>query len=127
MSEFFQFVILGLGVGSIYALLGQGLLVVYRGSGVVNFAQGGFALVGAIAFVELRESLGTIGALIGAIAIGAALGVLTQNLIMRPLRGAAPIARVIATLGLLIVLQSAGFLKYGSTPISVPQYLPRKA
>ena len=47
MTDLLRFSLLGLGTGGIYALLGLGLVVIYRGSGVINFAQSGFALVGA--------------------------------------------------------------------------------
>ena len=47
MTDLLRFALLGLGTGGIYALLGLGLVVIYRGSGVINFAQSGFALVGA--------------------------------------------------------------------------------
>ena len=54
MTGFFQFAILGLGLSAVYSLLGVGIVLIYRGSGVVNFAHGTFALAGAIMFTELR-------------------------------------------------------------------------
>src|SRR5215467_15392039 len=53
-----QFALLGLGTGAIYALLGQGIVVIYRGSGTVNFAHGAMAMVGAFLFWELRSNHG---------------------------------------------------------------------
>ena len=54
MTEFLQFAVIGLGAGACYALLAQGVVLIYRGSGVVNFAHGAFAmLAGYITFVEL--------------------------------------------------------------------------
>ena len=44
-----RFAILGLGTGAVYALLAQGLVLVYRGSGILNFAQGAMAMTGAFA------------------------------------------------------------------------------
>ena len=127
MAEVLNFIILGLGVGAIYGLLGQGVLLIYRGSGVVNFGHGALALLGAIAFVESRGALGTAGAVLCATATGAVAAVLIQNLVIWPLRAAAPIARIIATLGLLITIQSAAYLKYGSTPVPVSSFLPHTA
>jgi branched-subunit amino acid ABC-type transport system permease component len=50
MTRFLEFAVLGLGLGAVYALLGQGLVMIYRGSGVVNFAQAGFAVAGAYVY-----------------------------------------------------------------------------
>src|ERR1700759_4441845 len=114
MSSFVQFLLLGLGVGSIYALLALGTVAVYRGSGVVNFAHGSLALVGATIYYETSPSLGAPGAVALSVAGGAAAGLVIQFLLMRPLRRASPIARVIATLGVLVAVQQAADQRYGS-------------
>jgi sulfate-transporting ATPase len=128
MKEFVQFAVLGLGLGAVYTLLAQGVVVIYRGSGVVNFAHGAFALIGAIVFTELRQSgTAVVPAMLAAIAAGALVGVLMQNLIMRRLRDAASIARIIATLGVLVAVQSAAALHYGSALVTVGQFLPHES
>ena len=54
MTRFLQFALIGLGSGACYALLAQGTVLIYRGSGIVNFAQGAFAMLAAyVTFVEL--------------------------------------------------------------------------
>ena len=56
MSSFLQFLIIGLGVGATYALFAQGAVLIYRGSGLVNFAQGAIGTFAAyIAFVDLQD------------------------------------------------------------------------
>jgi len=124
MRDAVQFAILGLGLAAIYSLLGSGIVLIYRGSGVVNFAQGGFALLGAITFTELRPSVGAVGALIAATLVGLLVGALVQGAIMRPLASAASIVRLIATLGVFIVIQAGAALHYGDTPRVVQPYLP---
>ena len=57
MKVFFEFAILGLGLAGGYALATLGIVLIYRGSGVVNFAQGGFALVGAYVYYETGTSI----------------------------------------------------------------------
>jgi sulfate-transporting ATPase len=47
MQTFIQFALLGLGLGSLYALASQGLMVIYRGSGVLNFGHGAIGMIGA--------------------------------------------------------------------------------
>ena len=127
MAEIVRFAMLGLGIGAVYVLLGQGLVLVYRGSGVVNFAHGGLALVGGFAYFELAEQQDwpVMAALAAALVLNAALGALIHLLIMRPLRASSPLARVIATLGVLIVLQAVVTIRYGADPRSVAGLLPQ--
>jgi ABC-type branched-subunit amino acid transport system ATPase component/branched-subunit amino acid ABC-type transport system permease component len=127
MTGLLTFAVLGLGLGATYALLAEGVVFIYRGSGVVNFAQGGYAFIGAVAYEVSYQTLGPVLAMVFAILAGALSGLLTQELIMRPLRHAVPLVRVVATLGLLVVIQSAGYLHYASSIVSVPQFLPNNA
>ncbi|MBV9593085.1 MAG: ATP-binding cassette domain-containing protein [Actinobacteria bacterium] len=126
MKEFLTFAFLGIGLGSLYSLASQGLLVVYRGSGILNFAQGAVGMVGAYIYWELDHQHGLpYGvALILGVAASALIGALTQVLIMGPLRRSAPLVRIVATLGLLIVLQAAVILRYGSGVVVVHSELP---
>ena len=55
MSDIVFYLLAGLGLGSLYAMLGTGLVVVYRGSGVINFAHGAFAMYGVFTFDEARR------------------------------------------------------------------------
>ena len=127
MSQVLQFAILGLGIGAVYALLGNGLVLIYRGSGILNFAQGAYAMVGAYLFYELhdvhRQAFAPSFA-IAAAAVGL-VGALTHLLVMRPLRQASPLARLIATLGILAVLLGAATIRYGANLIEVPSSLPQ--
>ncbi|CAA9470398.1 MAG: Branched-chain amino acid transport ATP-binding protein LivG [uncultured Solirubrobacteraceae bacterium] len=126
MEEFIRFALLGFGIGALYALASQGLMVIYRGSGVLNFALGAIGMVGVYVQWELhiqRELPFVLSAAVG-IGASAAIGALTHLLIMRPLRTASPLVRVIATLGVLVTLQSIAILRYGSTPVTVASKLP---
>ncbi|OHV44624.1 hypothetical protein BCD48_25100 [Pseudofrankia sp. BMG5.36] len=116
-----------MGVGAVYALLAQGLVVVYRGCGVVNFAHGALAMLGAFTYDELVRGQGwaQAPAVVTAVASVAALGALIHLAVMRPLRTASPLARVIATLGIMIIIQSAATLVWGASPRTVRGFLPR--
>jgi ABC-type branched-subunit amino acid transport system ATPase component/branched-subunit amino acid ABC-type transport system permease component len=107
MSEVIQFAILGLSSGALLALFAMGLVVVYRGSAVVNFAHGAIGMVGTYVFWSLSANSGWayLPAFFAGVLACAAIGLLTHLLIMHPLRGAAPVTRMIATLGLLTVLE----------------------
>jgi ABC-type branched-subunit amino acid transport system ATPase component/ABC-type branched-subunit amino acid transport system permease subunit len=123
-----EYALLGLGTGAAYVLLAQGVLLIYRGSGVVNFSHGGFAMLAAYLYnVEFRNGLhwGVLLSFLTTVALVAALAGLVHPLIMRPLRTAAPLTRVIATLGVLIVIQSSATLVWGTASQTVTPVLPQ--
>src|SRR4051812_19376375 len=126
--EVLRFALLGLGLGALYSLASQGLMVIYRGSGVLCFALGAIGMVGAYVHWEVKVKHGQPWWLAWLIAIGvcALIGALSHLLVMRPLRRASPLARIVATLGLLIVLQSAAVLRYGARTTAVPSELSRR-
>jgi len=121
---FSEFLFLGLGAGGAYALLGLGTVVIYRGSGIVNFAQGAFAAVGAMIYYQLYGHLPVAVVVVVAVAATALIGALTQALIMRPLRNASPIARVVATLAVLAAIQQYGIQRWGEGSPLVTGFLP---
>jgi sulfate-transporting ATPase len=110
----------------VYALSTLGLVLVYRGSGVLNFAQGAIAGVGAYAYYELHFNNGvpTAIAVILAIAGCAVVGAAIHFLVMRPLNTAPPLTRVIATLGVMTALEQLGLVIYGTQTIIVHSFLP---
>ena len=73
MQEVFRFAILGLGLGALYALASQGLMVIYRGSGILNFAHGSIGMIGSFlgpyAWGVARDATGNYEAGLMAIAI----------------------------------------------------------
>src|SRR6185503_14032009 len=99
VQEVIRFAFLGLGLGSLYSLASQGLMVIYRGSGVLNFAHGAIGMVGAYVQWEVKEEYGQ--SIVVSWAAGlltcALIGALTHLLIMRQLRRASPLARIVAT------------------------------
>ncbi len=126
MNEVIRFALLGLGVGALYAFASQGLIVIYRGTGVLNFSLGATAIAGVFMQWELQYEQGLpflLSAAIG-VALSAVLGVLTHWVIMRPLRRASSLIRVIATLGVLITIQAGVVIRYGSSPRQVDSWLP---
>src|SRR5437870_10316249 len=126
MHEVIRFALLGFGIGAMYSLASQGLVLIYRGSGVLNFAHGAIGMAGAYVWWEVRYHAGQpwLLAFVAGVAAAAALGALTHLLIMRPLRRASPLARIVATLGVLISLQAGAVLKYGSGVAYVKSQLP---
>ena len=109
MHQAMQYAILGIGAGALIGLLGIGLVVVHRGSGVVNFAHGAVAMFGTYVFWDLNTSAGIPywAAVVCGVAVSAALGLLVQGLVLRWLQQAAPVTLLIATLGVLTILEEA--------------------
>jgi ABC-type branched-subunit amino acid transport system ATPase component/branched-subunit amino acid ABC-type transport system permease component len=125
MQEIIGFALFGLGAAAVYTLLAQGAVLIYRGSGVVNFAQGGFALVGGYVYFEALKVLPKWPAALVGVAAAAALGLLVQLAIMWPMRRSSALARVVATLGILSVLTQAVSIRYESTTYYVPSLVPQ--
>jgi ABC-type branched-subunit amino acid transport system ATPase component/ABC-type branched-subunit amino acid transport system permease subunit len=126
MKEVFEFAILGFGIAAAYTLLGQGMVLIYRGSGILNFAQGAFAMVGAYVFYELHfvVNLSFAPSFVIALLACGAIGALTHLLIMRPLRKRSALTRLIATLGVLTTLEGIAQIKYQANLTQVPSSLP---
>jgi ABC-type branched-subunit amino acid transport system ATPase component/ABC-type branched-subunit amino acid transport system permease subunit len=127
MTTFLQVLLTGLGLGAAYALFAQGVVLIYRGSGIVNFAQGALGMLASyITFLELSEKHGyPIGVCIaGGILAAVVVALAFQFLVLRMLSTAAPIVRLISTLGLLVVVQSAIELRYSSSNHPVEPFLP---
>jgi branched-chain amino acid transport system permease protein len=106
MEEFLQLVFAGLALGSRYALVALGFVVIYRATGVINFAQGGLVALGAYFAYQLTQetglpfALGTVGALAGC----ALLGALIERFLLRRMVGQPVFAVVMITIGLLFVI-----------------------
>jgi ABC-type branched-subunit amino acid transport system ATPase component/branched-subunit amino acid ABC-type transport system permease component len=127
MKSFLQFVIIGLGSGATYALFAQGAVLIYRGSGLVNFAQGALGTLAAyLAFIELKVKHGwaTLPAAVAGVIGAVIVALLFQSIVLRKLRRAAAIVRVISTIGLLGLVQAVTEKRYGGANQPVQQYLP---
>ncbi|MGH9277538.1 MAG: ABC transporter permease [Acidimicrobiales bacterium] len=124
MRDHALFLLLGLGAGAVYASLGLGLVMVYRVSRVVNVAQGAMASVSAYLFLDLRDDLAFGPALALALVAAAALGLVVYAAVFRPLHRAPALSRVVASVGVMITLQAAIVLRFGSSNRSVAPILP---
>jgi ABC-type branched-subunit amino acid transport system ATPase component/branched-subunit amino acid ABC-type transport system permease component len=126
MAETITLLLLGLGAGSLIALSALGLVLMYRSSGVVNFATGGIGMVCSYVLWDLTRSAGWAVVPAGAVAVlvGAVLGVISYVVVMVLPRASSNLTRVIATLAVLIILESAAQLRYGPNPLTVGQFLP---
>ena len=123
------FALLGLGSGALIAGIAVALVASYRGAGVINLATGATAMVSGYVFWALTQ--GYFGprlpagvALVVALAAALAVGVLTEVAALRTLRTASPLAKMAASLGIMLTLQAAMVLVFGSRPQAEPTLLP---
>jgi branched-chain amino acid transport system permease protein len=118
------FFINGASRGAAYALVAVGLVLIFRTSRVVNFAHGAIATVAAFTFSALRTQLTTAGALLVGVGVAAALGLLIERTTMRRLQERGPAAKLVATVGWLLVLQFGAGLVFGDQTRIVAPILP---
>lgn len=114
MVAFFQNVIAGLETGSLYALAALGLVLIYRTSDVINFAQGEMAMFSSfIALTIWQNSLPYPIAVIGAILFAIVLGFLTEIVFIRPAAKANIVSKMIITLGLIMIFHGLASAIFG--------------
>src|ERR1700709_1024943 len=108
MSSFVQFLVSGLTVGAVYALVALGFTLIYNASDVVNFAQGEFVMLGGMVtvFASAAGFSLPVAALI-AIGITIVVGLLLYWLAIQPARGASAVTLIIITIGASIFLRGA--------------------
>jgi sulfate-transporting ATPase len=116
MITFLGFALLGLGAGGAYAIASVGLIQIYRGSGVLNLAHGAIAFTSAVIFVDTYtvHNWGFLPAAAVSIVGAAIIGALVEVLVMYPLRKAALLVRMIATLGVFAIIQVGIPLVFGT-------------
>jgi branched-chain amino acid transport system permease protein len=107
MQQFWQQVVSGIASGSIYASLALALALVYRASGVVNFAQGEMAMFSTyIALAFVNQGLGYWTAFLATIAVSFVGGIVVERAAIRPVEGAPVLSVVIVTIGLLVIFNA---------------------
>src|ERR671936_584223 len=128
MREFLEQVIAGIAAGGIYASLALALVLIYRAMGLINFAQGEFAMFTAFICWWLLQSLELpyVLALLIAVGLGAVAAFAIERLIVRPFERGSPLVIVIVTLALFEITNSvAGFI-WGYSPRSFPSPFPAR-
>jgi branched-chain amino acid transport system permease protein len=108
LTEFLQNVVNGIASGSIYGAVALALVLIYRSTGVANFAQGEMAMFSTfIAWGLLQADVPLALAALGAIALSFAAGMLIERVVIRPIEGRDALTLVIVTLGLFITVNAA--------------------
>jgi len=117
VSFFFEVLIGGLLSGVMYALVALGFVLIYKASGVFNFAQGAMVFFAALTFVSLlKMGLNFWLALAVTLGVMVVLGIGIEKVVLRPLVNQPPITLFMATIGLTFVLEGLSQLVWGSQP-----------
>lgn len=124
MSEFLQFVFAGLTVGAIYGVVALGFTMIFNASGVVNFAQGEFVMLGGM-LTAYGMALGMPYPVAAVFAVLSAslVSVLLYDLAIRPARGAPVYALIIITIGASILIRGLTKIAFGTGPRALPPLL----
>lgn len=123
VSQILQYTITGLTTGSIYALIAIGFVTIYNVTGIINFSQGEFAMLGAmftITFVEL--GLPMFVAILLAVMIAALIGFGIEKVSISPVKNATFINLIIITIGISIALRAVGLFAWGTYPKSLEPF-----
>jgi branched-chain amino acid transport system permease protein len=122
--QLFQYILSGLSNGAIYALIGFGFAVIYNATGIINFAQGEFVMLGGmltIFFLSVFQ-IPLVPAIILAIVVSTITGVLFERLAIRPLKDAKPLSLIIITIGASIFIRGAAMLIWGKDTHVLPAF-----
>jgi branched-chain amino acid transport system permease protein len=125
-AHLLQILVSGVGVGCIYGLIGIGYCVIYNASGIVNFAQGAFVMLGGVLTHVLLTRLQwpLFAAALVATLLVALLGIAVERTVVRPLwrRNASMFVMILATLAVQIVLERATLIAVGDQPKTLPNF-----
>jgi len=121
MQEFLQYLFSGLTSGAVYAVIALGFTMLYNATGLINFAQGEFVMLGALSLISLWKGfeLPLAVAFAGAVLAVAAVGILLERLAIGTVRKPHPIVLVIITVGASILFRGIGMMIWGKDAHSV--------
>ncbi|MBP7050370.1 MAG: branched-chain amino acid ABC transporter permease [Phycisphaerae bacterium] len=122
LALFVQYALSGITAGSIYAIVAIGFNIIYCTTGIINFAQGEFLIVGAMTAISLAQVLPLPAAILVAVLITALLGGLLELVFIRQVRNPSVVRLVIITIGLSILIREAMLHIWDEKPWSLPYF-----
>ncbi len=128
-QQYMQLILDGLRGGTIYALIAMGFVTVFNVTGIINFAQGAFVMLGAMLAVSIYDSslplmpaAKLVVAVIGGIAGTTLIGMLLERLTIYPARHSSPLTLIIITVGAYISMQGLALIAWGAKPYVLPAF-----
>lgn len=122
--QLFQYILSGLANGSIYALIGFGFAIIHNATGIINFAQGEFVMLGGMLtfFFLVLCGFPLAPSIILSVLIATIVGISFERLAIRPLKNAKPIRLIIITIGASIFIRGAAMLVWGKDTHALPAF-----
>ncbi|MEW2504160.1 branched-chain amino acid ABC transporter permease [Amycolatopsis sp. CA-161197] len=121
MGRFLDLTLAGLTSGAVYSAVALALVLIWRSTRIVNFAQGGMLMITTfIAYTIVSHGGSYWLALIVAVLSGLVLGAVVERVLVRPVEKRSPLDAVVVTFGLLVLLQGVAGMLFGGTPRSYP-------
>ena len=121
MTQFINLTLSGISQGAIYAAVALALVLIWRATRIVNFAQGAMLMFTTfVAWVVIEAGSPYWLALLVALACGLVMGAVVERVLIRHVESAPPLNAVIVTLGLLVLLEATAGMIWGNTPRSFP-------
>jgi len=128
MAYFIQLIIEGLATGSIYGALALAIVLVNRATGLINFAQGGMAVLSTfIAYALFNAGAPLAVAVLGAVVFAFVLGAVLERVIVRPFERGDPDTAVVVTIGLFVLLGGLAAFLFGYEPQQFPSFFGAEA
>lgn len=126
MQTFLQLTVTGLANGAILALAAVGFAIIFKATGVINFAQGAFMAVGAYMVYTAIANFGWAWpwAIAFAAIVAIAIGIGTERFILRPMVGESAISVIMVTIGLAFFLEAALQFQFGTRPLRMAPFIP---
>jgi branched-chain amino acid transport system permease protein len=123
VTSILQLLVAGIGTGSIYALIALGFNVVFKSTGAMNFAQGEWVVMGGMISAMLFGAFSNIGlACLVTVLIVTIVGILSERLVIWPLRRPTPLMITLVSIGLGICTRSLVMLVLGKQPVGYPGF-----
>lgn len=126
-GQLFQYLITGVTVGSIYAMVAVGFNIIYNVTEIINFAQGEFVMLGGLFMVFCHVNLGLplVLAFMFTVALVTLVGMLLDRLAISPIRQPTVLTLIIATIAASILLKGAAMFAWGKDPFDLPAFSGR--
>lgn len=124
LNQVSQFVISGLATGAIYALIGLSFAIIFNSTGIINFAQGEFVMLGGVLTIFCINALHLplLAAICAAVAGTTVIGIVFERLAIRPLKNATPLSLIIITIGASILIRGVVMLLWGKDTQALPAF-----
>jgi len=122
LDLFFQYIVAGITYGTIYAIVAIGFNIIYNATGIINFAQGEFVMLGGMIAVTLQHLMPLPAAILSAVLITMTIGAFIEMVFIRWLRGPSVLRLIIITIGISILIREGALHIWGTSVRALPYF-----